>query len=136
MRGGQTGQVIKFRQEWSATAHPATVRELRHSVSTAAEAVGFSDSALHDIRICVSEAVTNAVVHAFPGGHGPGTIAVRVELQADELLIVVRDDGIGLKPRGSPGLGLGLPTIAALADSMTIAASADAGTEISMGFAR
>ena len=51
--------------------------------------------------------------------------------------MIVIDDGVGFAPRAdSPGLGLGIPTIAAMTRSMSIAAPADGGTEVCMAFAR
>ena len=48
-----------------------------------------------DIKTAVSEAVTNAVVHAYPDKLG--TVQVRVRILPDERLeIVVRDHGIGI----------------------------------------
>jgi serine/threonine-protein kinase RsbW/stage II sporulation protein AB (anti-sigma F factor) len=129
--------VIEHEAAWSISAHPAAVREIRHSVTRFAERAGFADSALDDVRSCVSEAVTNAVVHAFRGDRAAGTIIVCATIDADELRIVVSDDGIGFRPRAdSPGLGLGLPTIAALTDTMSVAAAPTGGTEICMAFTR
>ena len=50
---------------------------------------------LEDIRTAVSEAVTNVVVHAYPGGRGQ----VRMEFsgQGSILSIRVSDDGIGIE---------------------------------------
>ena len=48
-----------------------------------------------DIKTAVSEAVTNAVVHAYPDKLG--TVQVRVRILQDERLeIVVKDHGIGI----------------------------------------
>ena len=50
---------------------------------------------LNDIKTAVSEAVTNAVVHAYPDKLG--TVQVRVRILPDERLeIVVKDHGIGI----------------------------------------
>ena len=50
---------------------------------------------LGDIRTAVSEAVTNAIVHAYP--NELGTITVRCRILKDNTLdIVVKDKGIGI----------------------------------------
>ena len=50
---------------------------------------------LGDIRTAVSEAVTNAIVHAYPDELG--TVTVRCRILKDNVLdIVVRDKGIGI----------------------------------------
>jgi anti-sigma regulatory factor (Ser/Thr protein kinase) len=124
------------REQWSGPAEASIVRELRHAVTAFAENGGFSGAGLDDVRACVSEAVTNAVVHAF-AGRATGMVTVTGELNGDELLLRVSDDGAGFRPRtDSPGLGLGIPTIAALADSMSVVVSDTGGTELCMAFAR
>ncbi len=47
--------------EWSGHAEPASVRDLRQSVTSFAAGAGFARSDLDDLRSCVSEAVTNAI---------------------------------------------------------------------------
>jgi anti-sigma regulatory factor (Ser/Thr protein kinase) len=122
-------------REWSARALPESIRRLRDEVTGFAAEAGISGTALDDIRACVSEAVTNAIVHAFPDGRAPGTVRLVAELRADELVIRVIDDGIGFRPRSdSPGLGLGIPTITTLTASMSLAASRHGGTELCMAF--
>lgn len=50
---------------------------------------------LGDIKTAVSEAVTNAVVHAYPDALG--TVQVRVRILPDERLeIAVKDHGVGI----------------------------------------
>ena len=50
---------------------------------------------LGDIRTAVSEAVTNAIVHAYPDSLG--TIVVRCRILKDNTLdIVIKDKGIGI----------------------------------------
>jgi serine/threonine-protein kinase RsbW/stage II sporulation protein AB (anti-sigma F factor) len=54
--------------------------------------------------------------------------------ESGELRIVIRDTGTGMTPRSdSPGLGLGLPVIASVTDSIEIV-STDEGTEVQMTF--
>jgi stage II sporulation protein AB (anti-sigma F factor) len=53
----------------------------------------------------VSEAVTNAIVHAYPDG-APGQVRLEAWLDDELLTVVVADDGVGMSSgRGSPGLG-------------------------------
>ena len=50
---------------------------------------------LGDIRTAVSEAVTNAIVHAYP--NELGTVTVRCRILKDNVLdIVVKDKGVGI----------------------------------------
>ena len=50
---------------------------------------------LTDIKTAVSEAVTNAVVHAYPRGNG--IVKLRCELIGGSVRIEVSDEGIGIK---------------------------------------
>jgi anti-sigma regulatory factor (Ser/Thr protein kinase) len=88
----------------------------------------------HAVSLCVSEAVTNAVVHGYRGAADPGTVAVQITAVDEGLEVSVSDDGVGLSPRpDSPGAGLGMPLIAAMADQMHIEAGT-AGTRVVMRF--
>jgi len=81
----------------------------------------------------VTEACTNVVVHAYPGGEGP--ITLRATVVDGMLRVVVSDEGRGILPRAdSPGLGLGLPLIATLAESLELGTGDDEQTEVRMSF--
>lgn len=47
-----------------------------------------------DIKTAVSEAVTNAVVHAYP--LGDGNITIKVKLYSSGVIIEVGDNGVGI----------------------------------------
>ena len=81
--------------------------------------------------------MTNCVVHAYSDGRPPGTVTLSAELVGEELVCTVSDDGCGLRSRiNSPGLGLGLPMIAAVTTSMTMTVAEAGGTQLCMAFAR
>ena len=89
------------------------------------------------MALCVSEAVTNAVVHAFRDrADGSGLIRVHGECDGDGILWVsVEDDGVGIEPprSDSPGLGLGLVMIAAVAWKLEVVCDGG-GSRVRMGF--
>jgi anti-sigma regulatory factor (Ser/Thr protein kinase) len=90
---------------------------------------------LSDIALAVTEAATNAVLHAYRDRSEPGNVVVEVEDNRDYLCIYVRDEGTGLAPRvDSPGLGLGLGLIAQVADAADVRAPETGGTEVVMRF--
>jgi serine/threonine-protein kinase RsbW len=65
-----------------------------------------------DIALAVSEAVSNAVKHAYPGRNRDGTVELHARISDAMLEVLVCDDGEGMQPRSaSPGLGLGLAVI-------------------------
>jgi anti-sigma regulatory factor (Ser/Thr protein kinase) len=103
----------------------------RQFVKDAADACGVD---AHAVSLCVSEAVTNAVVHGYRATTDPGTVAVAIKACEDGLEVSVSDDGVGLSPRAdSPGAGLGMPLIAAMADQMHVE-TGTSGTRVVMRF--
>lgn len=94
-----------------------------------------SDRLVDDVQLCVSEAVTNVVRHAY--GTKRGTVEVVVRREGDDLVVAVRDEGMGLtasRRRGKPG-GFGLKIIDKVASRHTIASAPKTGTEVRMVFA-
>jgi anti-sigma regulatory factor (Ser/Thr protein kinase) len=121
---------------WTVAATAEQIAVLRGEVTRYAQAVGVEEGRLADVRLAVSEAATNAVLHAYRD-RDPGQIRVQAFVTDDgQLCVVVEDDGFGPLPRAdSPGLGLGLPTIASVADAVELSAGSAAGARLSMRFA-
>jgi serine/threonine-protein kinase RsbW/stage II sporulation protein AB (anti-sigma F factor) len=116
-------------------AVPSSVTALRHEVVDFVIAAGVGDDVVTGVKLAVSEAVTNVVVHAYVGAEGPGEVRVRACVQDHEVLVTVSDDGCGMVPRlDSPGLGVGLPFIAHTADTLDIGHTPAGGTELRMSF--
>ena len=88
------------------------------------------------VALCVSEAVATAIVHGYRGvAAQDDLIEVRSWEQDGGLCVVVRDYGRGLAARAdSPGLGLGMPLMTAMADRFAFAPDAP-GTRVEMWFA-
>jgi serine/threonine-protein kinase RsbW len=104
---------------WTLPATAGSVAEARRSVADFARDNGIPESCIADVLIAVSEAVTNAVVHAFSGLVDRGTVMVAATVHIEWIEVRVTDDGSGMAPRDdSPGLGLGLPLIRQLADEL------------------
>jgi two-component sensor histidine kinase len=90
---------------------------------------------LRSVLIASTEAASNSVLHGFVGRE-PGSIRVALDANPDEISVVVADDGSGIRPRpDSPGLGLGLPTMAQVATTLDIHSTDGEGTEVRMRFA-
>jgi anti-sigma regulatory factor (Ser/Thr protein kinase) len=119
--------------ELTLAAEPPSVRVARHAISGFAEANGADSGA---VAVAVSEAVTNAVIHAFSDPN-PGKIAVEARLnRMHHMDVVVSDDGSGITPNpNSPGIGFGLAMVASLADEMVIEKTPAGGTRVRMRFA-
>jgi serine/threonine-protein kinase RsbW len=112
-------------------AEPASVSVARHAV---AEFVAGRSVDRPAVEVAVSEAVSNAVVHAYRESREPGRVLVRARFAAARLRVEISDRGLGMRPRAdSPGLGLGLPLIAQLATHVDI--TSERGTTVLMEFA-
>ena len=103
---------------------------------------------LGDIRTAVSEAVTNAIVHAYPNELGIVSLRCRI-LKGQVLDIVVKDKGVGIPDieqamqagfSTAPdtirslgfGAGMGLPNMKRYTDYMDIQSTVGVGTTITM----
>lgn len=129
------GQALPEHPDLSLTlpARAENVAVVRHAIGGLGEALAIDDQTLSDVKLAVTEACTNAVVHAYPDGEGPLEVAAYVG--ADLLMLVVRDEGLGIVPRtNSPGLGLGLPLIATLAEALELGTDDRERTEVRMTF--
>ncbi|HEU4904967.1 MAG TPA: ATP-binding protein [Solirubrobacterales bacterium] len=114
-------------------AKSENVAVIRHALAGLAEEIGMDEPGLADLKTVVTEACMNVVVHAYRGE--PGPLGVDAKPDPGGLTVVVRDEGVGIRPqaeseRDSPRLGLSL--IAALSSSFSISGGLDQGTEITM----
>lgn len=134
---------MKPDMELALPARAENIAIVRHALGGLGEIYGISGEKLSDIRLAVTEACSNVVVHAY-GGHervaerrpGWGMMEVAATMVGDELAVVVRDWGEGIKPRpDSPGLGLGLSLMAALSDTVQLGHDTTEHTEVRMTFA-
>jgi serine phosphatase RsbU (regulator of sigma subunit)/anti-sigma regulatory factor (Ser/Thr protein kinase)/PAS domain-containing protein len=130
--------------EWAALTHPglqetypavdSTVAHARHSVARfAAAAGGLEGERLDAVRLAVSEAVTNAVIHAYPDRDGE--VQVSAAVTSRKLQVLVIDSGRGLQaPAENPGLGFGLKLMAEASDDFDAVERAEGGTEVRLVF--
>lgn len=98
---------------------------------------------LSDIRTAVSEAVTNAVVHAYRGTIGTIEITVRL-LENREIYIRIKDKGCGIpdvKQAMEPLFttapeeersGLGFSVMGSFTDKLTVKSTVGKGTTVTM----
>jgi serine/threonine-protein kinase RsbW len=113
---------------------PQGVGTMRREVAAFAHRSGLDEEGVGAVRLAVSEAATNAVVHGYRDA-GEGGLKVVAYVAGGELNVIVSDSGVGLAPRpDSPGLGLGMPLMASVTSRFRVV-SQGAGTEIHMAFA-
>jgi stage II sporulation protein AB (anti-sigma F factor) len=116
--------------EIELSAAPTSIATARHAVADFCGGQALDHQA---VAITVSEAVTNAVVHAYPAGIDEG-IRLVATLHPGSLVVEVSDRGRGMTPRGdSPGMGIGLGLIARLSDGFEIQ-DGRSGTTLTMRF--
>ncbi len=118
----------------SYPAVPEVVPLARRALASVAAAAGAAGERLDEIRLAVSEALTNAVVHAYRNGEA-GRLHVTAAVASDELWVLIGDDGRGLHAwNDSQGLGIGLSLISGLSDDFAVVTRASGGTEVQMRF--
>jgi stage II sporulation protein AB (anti-sigma F factor) len=125
---------VQGSSEHSWRSLPENVGAARRAALEAAKQAGANREAMDAIRIAVSEAVSNVVVHGYRGAPD-GTFTMALQAENGALQVIVRDEGCGMRPRtDSPGAGLGLPLIARLAATVSVTSPPDGGTEVAMTF--
>jgi len=109
------------------------VAVVRHAVAGLAEALDMHPAGVDDLKIIVTEACMNVVVHAYEDEAGP--LEVKAVHEGDSLVVTVADHGSGFRPRADgerDSLRLGLPLIAALASQFEISGGPGHGTRVTM----
>jgi PAS domain S-box-containing protein len=111
-------------------AVPSSVSTARTTAARRTRELGGTPELVDAVRLAVSEAATNAVLHA-----AAQHVWVGVSAHDDLLSVTISDDGHGMRPRAdSPGVGLGLPIVTSIAASFEISDGPAGGTEVRMGF--
>jgi anti-sigma regulatory factor (Ser/Thr protein kinase) len=127
-----TDAVASLNECYPATA--ASVPRARKALGRFAAKAGVDGERLEGIRLVVSEAVSNAVLHAYDDGNGE--IQVTAAVVPGELWILVADEGYGLRaePSENRGLGLGLGWMAQFSDGLTLVTRSSGGLEVRLRF--
>lgn len=97
---------------------------------------------LDDIKTAVSEAVTNAIVHAYPDALGKVIMRLRL-LEGDVVEVLVRDTGVGIAdvekartPMFTTGneerSGMGFTIMESFMDSVRVRSAPGKGTAVTM----
>ncbi|MCW3011846.1 MAG: ATP-binding protein [Solirubrobacterales bacterium] len=122
--------------EISLPARAENVAVVRHVLGGIGDALALHPEVLSDVKLAVSEACANVVVHAYADG-AAGLLDLELTTGDDHIEVVIRDHGSGMMPRAdSPGLGVGLPLMASLTAALELTNRADGGTEVRMSFDR
>jgi stage II sporulation protein AB (anti-sigma F factor) len=125
----------------TADARQDCVRPLRDVAATVARDLGLSDMQVSVVKLCVSEAVTNAIVHAYP--EKIGLIKIVVHLFEGGADIIVKDSGKGIEDvkkameplfttGGEDRSGLGFTVMESLMDKLKVVSKVGKGTTVRM----
>jgi anti-sigma regulatory factor (Ser/Thr protein kinase) len=111
-----------------------SVPAARRAVRSFCERLDLPPRTRDDVALALTEACANAVLHASAQGAENPRFEVEARSVASGVRVVVRDFGGGIAPRlDSPGIGVGLPLIAALTDGLDLRSRGWA-TEVIMTF--
>ena len=121
--GLETSRTVRLR----FPARAEYIALARLALSGLAEVARLSDEDVADLKLALTEAVSNSVRHAYPGGEG--FVSIAYEVSATALQIEVVDDGEGFDPAVPAPLegeelsegGLGIAIIRTIADELEIA---------------
>ena len=114
----------------------------RAAVAAVAAQIDPAVDELADLRTAVSEAVTNAIVHAYPQQLGTVTITVKL-YENGRVRVVVRDRGAGIPnvekameplytTGGEERSGLGFSVMESFTDRLSVRSVPDKGTTVTM----
>jgi serine/threonine-protein kinase RsbW len=125
----------RLEQRYPATAQAVPL--VRRAIVELAARLGAGPQHRSSIALAVTEGCSNVVLHAYREAPERGEMVIRAEGDAQRLEVVVSDEGSGMTPRAdSPGLGLGVPLMAELAESVEFRPSPSGhGTELHLRFA-
>lgn len=76
-------------------------------VVNAARATGLDERSIYAVELAVDEACSNIIDHAY-GGEDIGELECEVSVQADRLIIILRDNGRPFDPEAIPDPNVGI----------------------------
>jgi anti-sigma regulatory factor (Ser/Thr protein kinase) len=119
-------------------ATPEEVPFARAAITRLCEHLEIDDEVADRIRLAITEACSNCVLHAYDAGADAATYVLDARVERHALRVVVSDRGVGVRgaqPNVLDSLGFGLSLIRELADSSDISERPGGGTRVVMRFA-
>lgn len=132
---------VRNRMKLELLSLPVNVRLARVAVAAFASEVDYNVSDLEEIKVAVSEAVSNAITHGYQQKMD-GVIVITVSLYTNALEIVIADQGKGIKdleqalqPNSSSDperMGLGFVFMRSFMEEVEVASKPGQGTTITL----
>jgi serine/threonine-protein kinase RsbW len=133
-RASERARSPRLRLRLAATSED--VPFARAAITRLCEHLDLDDERTERIRLAVTEACTNCVLHAYPAGADAATYALTTHVDQQMLTVVVCDRGVGVSNAlPSEHEGLGLCLMQQLSDSVEISRRLGGGTRVAMHFA-
>lgn len=122
-------------------SHPANVGMARVAVAAFASQLDFNLNDLEDLKVAVSEAVTNAIVHGYDGSQ-KDTVTIAASLFRHAVQVVVADTGKGIEDvykameaaftSDPERMGLGFTFMQSFMDDLEVKSAPGQGTSVIM----
>lgn len=125
-----TPLILEFASE------PGEIGRVRAAIDAWCARGATTDELRGRLRLAVTEACTNCVLHADCGGLETSRFLLNVRVEDHDLVVLVRDRGLGardLQSRAHGGLGLRILDCAA--DALYVSSKPGRGTSVGMRFA-
>jgi len=138
---GHSEEVIQNTLTMEFRALPENVAVARVAIATFASQMDFTLGEIEEIKVAVSEAVSNVVLHAY--GDEGGVVRVRAEIRGAETLYVeVSDVGRGIEDVDAAReatfstlpdhMGLGFVFMESFMDTLDVSSAPGQGTVVTM----
>jgi serine/threonine-protein kinase RsbW len=106
--------------------HPENLALARLALTGVGALAGASDAAVAELKLAVTEACTNAILHGYDGAP-EGDLVVRYRVGTAAIEVEIEDDGRGFDPddpganeSSADGQGMGLMIIRAITSDVSI----------------
>jgi serine/threonine-protein kinase RsbW len=118
---------------------PASIPIARSAISEFCRDLGLAGELADRVRLAVTEACTNVVLHAYDDNAKDLTFTVHAIVIGSSLAVTVRDAGKGIRATASPlsknaGRGFGMQLMAQMASSVDVVSRPGVGTRIALRF--
>lgn len=125
----------------SFSSLPQNVTIARILASTLGAQLDFPVNELEEIKVAVSEAVSNSIIHGY-GNDPDKLVTLELEVTEDNLIIRVIDEGCGIKDikqamqasysTDPERMGLGFIFMQSFMDDLQVESTLDKGTKVTM----